>query len=239
MTNRFDPELLPESPDLAFENELWQAGCQTVAGIDEAGRGAMAGPVVAAAVILPTDPLLPASLAGIRDSKQMTRAERDEARERIQAIAVAWAAGMASHLEIDTYGLVPATRLAALRALAGLSLPPDHLLLDYLFLEDFPASQTSLIKGDCRSLSIAAASVLAKTERDAWMVELDRQYPGYGFAIHKGYCTSLHKAMLRRLGTTPFHRRSFRPVWEIDGKDCDRGSPVAVFPLSKDSPQED
>jgi ribonuclease HII len=238
MPSRFDPGLLPQVPDLAFESSLWQAGCQIVAGVDEAGRGAMAGPVAAAAVILPRDPLLPSLLAGVRDSKQMTPAEREESRTRIQFVARSWAVGMASHLEIDRYGLVPATHLAALRALAGLSIQPDHLLLDYLFLEDFPASQTSLIKGDCRSLSIAAASVLAKTARDAWMCELDRQFPGYGFAEHKGYCTPVHKAMLRRLGLTPFHRRSFRPVWEIDGNDCDRGSPRAIFPLDNDAPQE-
>lgn len=238
MPSRFDPALLPKFPDLAFEDALWQAGFHIVAGVDEAGRGAMAGPVAAAAVILPKDPLSPVLLAGVRDSKQMMPAEREEARVRIEGIAISWAVGMASHLEIDSYGLVPATRLAALRALAGLSIQPDHLLLDYLFLEDYPASQTSLIKGDNRSLSIAAASVLAKTERDAWMRELDFQYPGYGFAEHKGYCTPMHKAMVRQLGPSPFHRRSFRPVWEIDSNDCDQGSAGDVFPLDDDAPQE-
>lgn len=145
----------------------------------------------------------------------MTPAAREESRTRIQQVALAWGVGMASHAEIDLYGVVPATRLAALRAVATLSIQPDHLLLDWLLLEDHPASQTSLIKGDCRSLSIAAASVLAKTARDAWLCELDSRYPGYGFARHKGYCTYEHKVMLRRLGPTPFHRQSFRPVWEM------------------------
>jgi ribonuclease HII len=216
MTSRFDPELLPNFPDLAFENALWQAGYRAVAGIDEAGRGAMAGPVAAAAVILPRDPLVLSMLAGVRDSKQMTPSEREQSRKRIHRIALAWGVGMASHAEIDEYGLLPATRLAALRALADLSIQPDHLLLDWLFLEDFPVSQTSLIKGDCRSLSIAAASVLAKTARDACLCELDRRYPAYGFARHKGYCTREHKMMLTSLGPAPIHRHSFKPVWEMD-----------------------
>jgi ribonuclease HII len=222
MTSRFNPELLPKFPDLAFENALWQAGCRAIAGIDEAGRGAMAGPVVAAAVILPRDPLLTIQLEGVRDSKQMTPSEREEGRRCIQEVALAWGVGMASHAEIDAYGLVPATRLAALRSLASLSIQPDHLLLDYLFLEDFPASQTSLIKGDCRSLSIAAASVLAKTARDALLCELDQEYPDYGFAKHKGYCTPAHKGMLARLGPTPFHRQSFKPVREMDNGKLER-----------------
>lgn len=215
MTGRFDPTLLPKLPDLAFEKVLWQSGCTAIAGIDEAGRGAMAGPVVAAAVIFPKDPFLAAKLVDVRDSKQMTPSEREDSRKRIQKIALAWGVGMASHAEIDMYGLVPATRLAAIRSLHTLSIQPDHLLLDYLFLEDHPASQTSLIKGDCRSLSIASASVLAKTVRDAWLCDLDKRYPGYGFAEHKGYCTRQHKAMLARLGPTPFHRCSFKPVRQI------------------------
>jgi ribonuclease HII len=216
MTGRFDPELLPTSPDLEFESALWHAGYSVVAGIDEAGRGAMAGPVAAAAVILPRDQEVVSLLEGVRDSKQMTPAAREESRQRIQEVALAWGVGMASHAEIDEYGVVPATRLAALRALSALSVQPDHLLLDWLLLEDYPVSQTSLIKGDCRSLSIAAASVLAKTARDAWLCELDEHFPGYGFARHKGYCTVEHKVMLTRLGPTPFHRHSFRPVWEMD-----------------------
>jgi len=216
MTGRFDPEMLPQFPDLAFESALWQSGYMAVAGIDEAGRGAMAGPVVAAAVIFPPDPLLTQKLIGVRDSKQMTPSEREEARSHILGTAMAWGVGMASHIEIDVYGIVPATRLAALRSLASLSLQPDHLLLDYLLLEDFPSPQTSLIKGDCRSLSIAAASVLAKTARDAHLCELDRNYPGYGFAKHKGYCTRIHKAMLARLGPAPVHRHTYKPVRDVD-----------------------
>lgn len=212
---RLDPELLPETPDLSFETSLWHAGCAAVAGIDEAGRGALAGPVAAAAVILPKHSGLTSVLEGVRDSKQMTSLEREKGRLHIQEIALAWSVGMASHDEIDHYGLVSATRLAALRALSELPIRPDHLLLDYLLLEDFPSPQTSLIKGDCRSLSIAAASVLAKTARDALLCELDKHYPGYGFAQHKGYSTLGHKAVLAQLGPTPIHRQSFRPVSEL------------------------
>jgi ribonuclease HII len=210
MTLRIDPTLLPPAPDLAFEQALWAAGIRAIAGIDEAGRGALAGPVAAGAVILPADVSTPDKLHGVRDSKQMTPLQRQEARKRILDIALSWGVGFASWQEIDELGIVPATRLAAWRAVQELTISPDHLLLDYLFLPDCCLPQTALIKGDCRSLSIAAASVLAKTGRDALMVELDTQYPGYGFSIHKGYGTAMHRAALQRLGMSLVHRRSFR-----------------------------
>jgi ribonuclease HII len=205
----YDVSLLPPEPDLSFELILWQAGIIRVAGIDEAGRGALAGPVTASAVILPHSEGLTRLLKGVRDSKQMTPHEREIARDQILQYAESWGVGFATSDEIDQVGIVPATRLAAWRALEGVCLPPAHLLLDYLFLPEVTIPQTALIKGDCRSLSIAAASVLAKTSRDALMRELDITYPGYGFAAHKGYGTQAHREALRRLGPSPVHRLSF------------------------------
>jgi ribonuclease HII len=205
----FDRSLIPPEPDLAFEMNLWQVGFLAIAGIDEAGRGALAGPVAAAAVILPHKGPIQELLHGVRDSKQMTPFEREIARKRILDYATAWGVGYAAPGEIDQIGIVPATRLAASRALENLSQPPDHLLLDYLFLPEVAFPQTALTKGDCRSLSIAAASVLAKTSRDALLVNLDQTYPGYGFAAHKGYGTMAHRDALKRLGPCPVHRLSF------------------------------
>jgi len=205
----FDRSLLPAEPDLAFEMNLWQAGFFAIAGIDEAGRGALAGPVAAAAVILPQKAPIQELLRGVCDSKQMAPLEREIARKRILEYATSWGVGFATAGEIDLIGIVPATRLAASRALGDLSQPPDYLLLDYLFLPDVALPQTALIKGDCRSLSIAAASVMAKTSRDALLVNLDQTYPGYGFAAHKGYGTQAHREAIKRLGPCPIHRLSF------------------------------
>jgi len=205
----FDLSLIPPEPDLSFELLLWQAGLEAVAGVDEAGRGALAGPVAAGAVILPPLPGMAQNLRGVRDSKQMAPEAREIARELILNQAIAWGVGFASPEEIDQLGIVPATRLAACRAVESLSLQPGHLLLDYLFLPELVLPQTALIKGDCRSLSIAAASILAKTSRDAWMRELDQTFPGYGFATHKGYGTRAHRRALERLGPSPVHRLSF------------------------------
>lgn len=199
-------------PDLSFEIELWANGRRHIAGIDEAGRGALAGPVAAAALILPRFINIQTQLSGVRDSKQMTPKQREYWARVLHAIALAWGVGFASHAEIDTLGILPATRLAARRALESLAVQPDHLLLDYLKLDDVALPQTSLVKGDCRSLSIAGASVLAKTARDALMRELDGYYPGYGFATHKGYGTASHLGALDRLGSCPEHRRSFAPL---------------------------
>jgi len=194
-------------PTLHFEQELWRGGWKRVAGIDEAGRGAWAGPVCAAAVILPPGPALARTLKGVRDSKQMTPPARDAWAPRIRAAALAWGVGFASAEEIDALGIVPATKLAATRALAGLD--PEALLTDYLVFREIDLPQTALVKGDCLSLSVAAASVLAKTARDARLVELDGAYPGYGFARHKGYGTRLHQEAIARLGLCAVHRKSF------------------------------
>ena len=205
----FDLSLLPQEPDLSFEIELWKAGLPSIAGIDEAGRGALAGPVAAGAVILPCDGNITGYLQGVRDSKQLIASKREVAREKILQYAAGWGVGFATAAEIDQIGILPATRLAAIRALNALAVHPMHLLLDYLFLPEIPIPQTALIKGDCRSLSIAAASILAKTSRDALMRELDLNYPGYGFAAHKGYGTQAHRLALMRMGASPVHRVSF------------------------------
>jgi ribonuclease HII len=210
MSYRFDPSLLPAAPDLSFEMALWEAGLLQVAGIDEAGRGALAGPVCAAAIILPAQPDLISTLSGVRDSKQMTPAARDYWAERLRQSALAYGVAFASAQEIDDQGIVSATRLAVQRSLEQLELEPGHLLVDYLTLPEISVPQTALVKGDARSLSIASASVLAKTARDALMRHLDEQYPGYDLAKHKGYGTRAHRQALERLGPSPIHRRSFR-----------------------------
>ena len=205
----FDKTLLPPVPDLCIERGLWQAGVSTVAGVDEAGRGALAGPVAAGAVILSPCSSSTEPLKGVRDSKQLTPSQREAARELIIENALSYAVGYASAEEIDQLGILPATRLAMWRAIESLSAEPAHLLLDYLFLPEISLPQTALTKGDCRSLSIAAASILAKTGRDAILCEFDQTYPGYGFSAHKGYGTQAHRAALKRLGPCPIHRLSF------------------------------
>src|SRR5574341_874734 len=180
------------NPDLFFEKKLWRSGLKHIAGLDEAGRGALAGPVAVGAVILPEQAHLLSTLSGVRDSKQMTPLERESADE------------------IDSQGIVHATRLAALRALESMGLFPDYLLTDFrLELPQLDVSQSSLVRGDASCLSIAAASVLAKTARDALMRELDSHYPGYGLGSHKGYGTEAHRLALRRLGFSPIHRKTF------------------------------
>ena len=183
-----------------------------IAGLDEAGRGALAGPVAVGAVILPCR-LRGAQLRsfdGVRDSKQMTPAEREDAAPHIKAAVLAWAVGFASADEIDADGIVLATRLAASRALADLALLPDYLLTDFrLELPELDIPQTALVKGDARCLSIASASVLAKTARDALMCEMDAQVPGYDLSRHKGYGTHSHLLALQSQGYSPVHRKTF------------------------------
>jgi len=214
MARHIDQTLLRSAPDLSFEKNLWRSGVQHVAGMDEAGRGALAGPVAAAALILPADRSVLKTLHGVRDSKELTPAARASWAHCLHQVGLAWGVGFASHQEIDALGILPATRLAAQRALDELALPPQHLLLDYLFLPDCPLPQTALIKGDTRSLSIAGASILAKTARDALLCEMDRIYPGYGFASHKGYGTPGHLKALADLGPCPIHRLTFTPIKE-------------------------
>jgi ribonuclease HII len=204
MTRKTDP------PNLQFEMDVWNNGLRLVAGLDEAGRGALAGPVAVGVVILHPDPHLTRTLACVRDSKQMTPRQRDLCAPFIQEIARAWSVAYASPEEIDHLGIVHATRLAGMRALEALTPQPAFLLTDFRL--EFPESelpQTSLPKGDARCLSIAAASVLAKTARDALMRELDGQYPGYGLEQNKGYGTQAHRSALKRLGYSSIHRKSF------------------------------
>ncbi len=213
--HKFDLSLLPERPNLEFEQELWSQGARQIAGVDEAGRGALAGPVAAAAVILPYDmPDLMELLSGVRDSKEMIPEDRQVWAEAIRGIALAWDVGFASPAEIDLLGIVPATCLAASRALAGLSHPAEHLLVDYLTLPEQNIGQTPLVKGDGRSLSIASASILAKTARDALLVAMDEKYPGYGFCRNMGYATKEHRGAIQALGPCELHRRSFSPLAE-------------------------
>lgn len=205
---------LPPAANLEHEQELWKRRISLIAGLDEAGRGAWAGPVAAGAVILPQKNDLVEILCGVNDSKQLTALKRDHWAAVIRREALAWGVGFASHEEIDQFGIIPATRLAMARALQQLSSSPDYLLIDALRLPQVNLPQTALIKGDCRSLSIAAASILAKTSRDAYMQEQDQIYPQYGFAQHKGYGTVLHQKSLKKFGPCQIHRRSFNPMRE-------------------------
>lgn len=222
----FDLSLLPPEPDLSFEMSLWQAGHNVVAGIDEAGRGALAGPVAAGAVILPPKPGIEKLLNGVRDSKQLTAQQRETYKTVILEHALCCGVGLATSDEIDRIGILPATRLAMHRALENLSLQPEHLLLDYLFLPEITIPQTALVKGDCRSLSIAAASILAKTSRDAVLRDLDLTYPGYGFSTHKGYGTRAHREALKQLGACPIHRYTFALYGESSSSIEDDRVPV-------------
>lgn len=199
------------SPDLSYEKKLWIA-YKYIAGLDEAGRGALAGPVCVGAVILPDDNLrLLRTLNGVRDSKQLTPRQRDQLAPRIKEIARAWGIGFSSADEIDRLGIVPATRLAASRALEMMSFLPDFLLTDFrLELPELDLSQMALVKGDQRSLSIASASILAKTARDELLTGLDVQYPQYGFSRHKGYGTLAHRRLIAELGFSPIHRKTFQ-----------------------------
>lgn len=199
-------------PDAAHEHSLRQLGCRFVAGIDEVGRGTLAGPVTAAAVVMPEE--IPETWFGlIRDSKQMSPEQRKFACDQIQFHARAVGVGSGSSSEIDSMGIVPATRLAMTRALDDLDVAPDHLLIDALPLPDVEVPQTAIIKGDAISISIAAASIVAKVTRDGLMAgPYETRHPGYGFARNKGYGTAEHKAALQELGPCPIHRYSFAPV---------------------------
>jgi ribonuclease HII len=203
---------MPDFPSLDFEKNFWKNGIRLVAGIDEAGRGAWAGPVTAAAVILPADPKVLHTLYGVRDSKQMTAHQRDYWKHVIRKVSLSWSIGWGTVEEIDRVGILNATRLAMKRAVHGLKMVPLHLLIDAVQIKSLDIPQTSLIKGDVRVLSISAASVLAKTARDERMIHLDKSFPSYGFARHKGYGTVIHRDALSQFGPCKIHRFSFAPV---------------------------
>jgi ribonuclease HII len=198
-------------PDHREETALLGQGYSLIAGMDEAGRGPVAGPVVAGLIILPKN-LSGPWVKDIRDSKVMTRLQREDVFAHLQGEALGFQSGAASALEIDELGIVPATRLAMTRALNSLALLPQYLLLDAFPLPGVDIPQSAIIKGDATCLSIAAASVVAKVTRDRMMVELDTQFPGYGFAKHKGYGTGEHIRRLEELGPCPIHRFSFEPI---------------------------
>ena len=198
---------------LRFETPLWEQGVKRIAGVDEAGMAPLAGPVVAAAVILPRE-FRP---RGIDDSKQIDAAERERLAVEIKEAAVCWAVGLAAVEEIDAINIYRAGLLAMRRAVEGLSQLPEHILIDARRLPEVKIPQQGIIHGDALSLTIAAASILAKTTRDALMAALDGAHPGYGFARHKGYPTAEHFAALTKLGPCPLHRRSFAPVRQALG----------------------
>jgi ribonuclease HII len=195
-------------PTWQFESAAWARGARAVAGIDEAGRGPLAGPVVAAAVIL--DPGQP--VPGVADSKILSPARREQLFGEIHRNARAVGVGLAPHDEIDRVNILQATLRAMTRAVQNLGADPDYLLIDALTLPDVPFPQEGIVRGDSLSVSIAAASIVAKVTRDRLMVEIDGRYPGYGFAAHKGYPTAAHKGAIDRLGPCPIHRRTFRGV---------------------------
>lgn len=191
-----------------FERSALGAGFTCIAGLDEAGRGPLAGPVVAAAVVLPHGLLIP----GLTDSKQVPEQERERLFAAIQAQAVCFGVGIADEQTIDEVNILQATIIAMERALQALDPHPDYLLLDAISLPRVPLPQKPLIKGDCRSHSIAAASILAKVTRDRMMVELHEKYPHYHFQKHKGYGTKEHLSLLREHGPCDAHRKTFAPV---------------------------
>lgn len=202
---------MPTQPNWSAERLLWKQGYLRVAGVDEVGRGPLAGPVVAAAVVFPRS-FRASKLPGLRDSKQLTAAARERLAPRVRELAAGVGVGSASPEEIDSLGIVGATMAAMSRAVRELATDVDHLLVDAVALECDGLPCRAIIHGDALCCSIAAASIVAKVARDALMDEMDALHPGYGFSRHKGYGTAEHMAALERLGPTPLHRRSFAPV---------------------------
>ena len=218
----------PRDARLAHEYELRRAGFRRIAGLDEVGRGSLAGPVVAAAVILPARP----RIKGLRDSKVLARSRREALYEQIVVRADAIGVGCVEVEVIDRINILQATKLAMREALAHLPEPPDHLLIDALTLRDAIYPQRAIIDGDAISASIAAASIVAKVTRDRICDEMDDRFPGYGFARHKGYGTRGHYAALVREGPCEWHRRSFAPIrMLLAGTQLPLDLEFAEFPL--------
>ena len=201
-----DEDLRLESM-LSYEKELYKQGLSLIAGVDEVGRGPLAGPVVAAAVILPKN----FKIRGLNDSKKIPKKKHLEIYQAVQEQALAIGIGIMDNQVIDQVNIYEATKLAMKEAISQLSPQPEHLLIDAMQL-DLPISQTAIIKGDAKSLSIAAASIVAKVTRDSLMKDYDNQYPGYDFAANAGYGTAKHLEGLDKLGVTPIHRTSFEPI---------------------------
>lgn len=210
MPKRFDPALLPPYPTLEFESALWQEGKRVVAGVDEAGRGALAGPIYAAAVVLPAiEDDISQTLFEVRDSKQLSAYEREKLVPLIREAALDFAIAWLEADEIDALGMAQAGRQVFQKALAGLKTTPDHVLVDYFTIPGLDIGQTSLVKGDQRSLSIACASILAKQARDTRMQEEAKRHPGYFLAENKGYGSPDHIKAIQTLGLDDIHRKSF------------------------------
>ena len=213
---------------LKFEKQAWMAGAKSVAGVDEVGRGCLFGPVVAAAVIL--DPAY--RIRGLRDSKLLDRETREKLAPRIRDNALAWAVAAVDVVVIDQINIYWASKRAMQEAVGKLTICPDHLLVDAMCL-DYDCAQTAIIHGDALSASIAAASIIAKVERDTMMCQFDAVYPGYGLASNKGYGAPQHLKALREKGPTPLHRKSFAPVWMAT-------APQEVLDfMAEESPTED
>jgi len=192
----------------SYERELAAAGYERVGGVDEAGRGPLAGPVVAAAVILPVDTLIP----GLRDSKQLTPAKRDHLFDQITTLAVAVGIGRVDHDTIDEINILQATYLAMEKCIFALKISPQYLLIDALTLRRIFIPQKPIVHGDTLSISIAAASIIAKVTRDRWMDQVHDEFPNYNFKAHKGYGTREHLAKIKQYGYCPIHRKTFRGV---------------------------
>ena len=207
-----------QMPSFTEEKILEAQGYQYIAGIDEAGRGSLAGPVVAAVVILPCHIDTP-WLNQVKDSKQLSPARRESLFHRIHQVAISMGIGIVPHKVIDARGIIKATRLAMKLAIDQLSSPPEFLLIDYMRLPEVSLPQKGITNGDSLCFSIACASIIAKVSRDHLMIEFDGIYPGYGLAQHKGYGTKGHLACLRRLGPSPIHRQSFKPVKDVIQQD--------------------
>jgi ribonuclease HII len=207
----------PLDPDLTAEAALCEGGFRRVAGVDEAGRGAWAGPLVAAAVILPEpDAVSEGFLAGVRDSKLLSIAQRDELFEVVVGQARAIGVGAVAADEIDLIGLTAANELAMARAVRALSVVPDYLLVDCFKLKSVRLPQRGIIRGDRCCLSIAAASIVAKVYRDRWLAELGARHPGYSFEQHRGYGVAVHRQAIADQGLTPIHRLSYAPLRGLD-----------------------
>jgi ribonuclease HII len=199
----------PPAAPYRFEAQAWRTGLTRIAGVDEAGRGPLAGPVVAAAVIIAPD----RRVRGVADSKVLPPERREELYALIHERAVAVGVGIVDHLTIDRINILEATRLAMDQALAALALVPELIITDFVSLRACPCPQRNLVDGDARCASVAAASIVAKVTRDRLMRELDAEFPAYGFAKHKGYATPEHIAAIDRHGLCPQHRRSFVSEW--------------------------
>ncbi|HEU5195311.1 MAG TPA: ribonuclease HII [Methylomirabilota bacterium] len=200
---------MPTAAPYRYEAQAWRTGLSRIAGIDEAGRGPLAGPVVAAAVVIAPD----RRIKGLCDSKVLPADKREVLFALIQERAVAVGIGIVDHLTIDRINILEATRVAMMRALAGLTLVPELVITDFVKLLECPCPQRNLVDGDARCATVAAASIIAKVTRDRLMREWDATYPEYGFAKHKGYATAEHLAAIDRHGLCPLHRRSFVSAW--------------------------